>query len=46
MKKARPEGQAFGKAVMQGLLRRSDQVEAHGEVVVDEVVSEVVEERA
>ena len=46
MKKAHPEGQAFENAVSQALLRRSNQVEAHGEVVVDEVVSEVVEERA
>ena len=46
MKKAHPEGQAFRNAVWQALLRRSDQIEAHCEVVVDEVVSEVVEERA
>ena len=46
MKKARPEGQALGNSGLLALLRGSDQVEAHGEVVVDEIVSEVVEERA
>ena len=46
MKKAHPEGQVFVKADSQALLCRSNEVEAHGEVVVDEVVSEVVEERA
>ena len=46
MKKARPGGQAFGNGDSRALLRRSDKIETHGEVVVDEVVSEVVEERA
>lgn len=46
MKKAHPEEQAFGKADSRALLRLSDKIETHGEVVVDEVVSEVVEERA
>ena len=46
MKKAHPEGQAFENADSQALLRRSNQAEAHGEIVVDEVVSEIVEKRA
>lgn len=38
--------QACSLAVSCALLGCSDKVEAHSEVVVDEVVTEVVEERA